>query len=151
MLCSECFAEVVMKKKPIAECIECKKEYNLNEKASLFKIRLEGGYTKDGMNKNEVVKFIKDGKILPEEHIATHNGVWITIADSPFANNLNKKTLTNERSKIKLYQKRARTRVAIFSVSFILILSLLCNIAMLYIIYMLNMRIEEMVLRITGG
>ncbi len=151
LLCADCFEDVVIKKSPIAECVACGRQYNLREKASLFKVRLEGGYVKDGMTKAEVVELIKSGRVKPDEYISSQSGAWVTLFNSSLAHHVAIKQVKNTRTKHMLYQKRTSSRLARFALLFVLMLSLLSNGALLYIVFTQQTRITELVTKITGG
>ncbi len=152
ILCPQCFKQIENIKHSIAVC-DCGFEYNIKNKPSLYRIRLDGGYLKEGMTYNDIIKNIEDGGILPDELIAAQDGPWITICDSPFAKYIPKKKIKskNSRTAIAIYKKRKRGQIFIIALSILLIFSIGVNILLLTLMTKMQARIEELIIKITGG
>ena len=57
ILCPQCFKQIENIKNNIAIC-DCGFEYNIKNKSSLYRIRLDGGYIKEGMTYKDIIKNI---------------------------------------------------------------------------------------------
>ena len=153
MLCPTCFEQITTIKGNKAICC-CGAEFDMDIKTSVFRVRLDGGYVKDCMSYGEVAKSIKDGSILADEYIATPNGPWITVYDSPFFKYIPKKgakKLKNARTSVALYRKRQSARVLIVALTLLFAVSFLANVFMLTIVHRMEGRIETLVNTISGG
>lgn len=151
ILCPQCFKQIEDIKKNIATCY-CGFEYNIKNKPSLYRLRLDGGYIKEGVNYNEVIKGIQDGSLLPNEYIAAQDGPWITIYDSPFAKYIIKNSnKTYKRRAVPLYKERKRLKIFVIIISTLLIFSVSVNIVLSILMGRMKVRIEELVTIVTGG
>ena len=55
ILCPNCFKQITEFKYGKAKCHTCNTMFDLDAKASIFRVRLDGGYIKEGMSYNDVV------------------------------------------------------------------------------------------------
>ena len=139
ILCSECFNQIVNIKKGHAVCSHCGKEFNIKEKADLFKIRIDGGFVKENLTYEDIVSGIKTGAILYHEYIGSKNGPWIHIYDSIFGDLYKtKETKKEDTSKIILYQKQKKKITLVSSVSFLLLISIGVNFILLILLYLMS-------------
>ncbi len=154
ILCPECFSQITDVKKGTAVCGNCGSRFDMKAKTGIFKVRLDGGYIKEGMTHRDVVKSLEEGGILADEYIAAPNGPWITIYDSPFVSYIPKKgtkKLKSARTAVTLYRKRRAGRAAIIALTALLGLSAAVNIFLLTLMNRMQDRIEILVGKITGG
>lgn len=152
ILCPQCFKQIENIKNNIAIC-DCGFEYNIKNKSSLYRIRLDGGYIKEGMTYKDIIKNIEDGGILADELIAAQDGPWITICDSPFAKHIPTKNIKskNSRTAIAIYKRKKRGLYFVIALSTLLVFSIGVNIFLLTLMTRMQIRIEELITKITGG
>ncbi len=154
MLCAKCFSPMENVSKSIAVCNSCGSKYILQNKATIFRVLLDGGFIKEGMSSNDIIKAIEIGNILPDEYIATYNGPWIAIIDSPFSKFIKENTAvktTKKRIGVFLYFKNKRRFIAVTILSSFFLLSLIANVILLWIINNMNDKIEDLITKITAG
>lgn len=154
ILCAECFHPIETVTGVNALCSQCGAEFKLDAKSSIFKVRLDGGYIKNDMTFDEVVKNIKDGNILADEYIAGENGPWITVYDSSFVGYIPKKDDKNykkTRTEVTLYEQKKLGRLTIFTLATLFVLSFGVNVFLLVLMYMMRMRMQDLVGQIIGG
>lgn len=154
ILCPKCFAQITETNEETASCGSCGAQFNLKSKGSIFRVRLDGGYIKEGMTFRDVVKNLEDGSILADEYIAAPDGPWITIYDSPFVSYIPKKRtrkLKSVRTAVMLYRKRKAGRNVIVALAVLFGLSAAVNALLLFLMTRMQERIEFLVGKITGG
>lgn len=154
ILCPNCFEQITKINNDKAICTACNSEFNINVKTGIFKVRLDGGFIKEGMTYGEVAKSIKDGTILADEYIATPQGPWITVYDSPFEKFIPKKgrkKLKKARTAVSLYKKRRSAQTIIIILALLFAISFAANVFMLTIMQQMENRIEILVKEATGG
>jgi len=153
ILCAKCFSPITDISKTVASCTSCGSQYILQQKATIFRVLLDGGYIKEGMDYEDIIKNIEQGNILPDEYIATYNGPWVAIFDSPFSKYIKKveqDSYTKRRVSVFLYLKHKKKFIVITILSIFFILSLISNMILLLIINNMDKKISELIQRITA-
>ena len=151
VLCADCFNQITNIQKDTAVCSHCGKEYYLKEKASKFKIRIEGGFIQENLSYEDVINGIKNHKILADEYIATPKGPWISIYDSPFEVYYKQIVNVDKRDGIILYNMKRRRLSLSVVLGSLLIISIAINFVFMIILTSMSMKINDLIAKITGG
>lgn len=150
VLCAECFEQIGDIKKGTAVCSSCGHKYDISKRTTRFKIRLEGGYIKEELTVDDIVKSIRGGKIMADEYIASFDGPWIHIYDSPFAEYYKVKTDISKRGGLVIYKQKKKKISVITALASLLIISATINFIFLILFIIMNRRIALLITKITG-
>ncbi len=150
ILCSHCFHQIIDAKENIATCSYCGKKYDIAESSPYFRVLLPGGHIKNNLSYDDVINFIKKGDILANDYIASPTGPWISIYSSPFEKCFKGEKIKNNKSSIALYKRKKRRISIITTLSFLLMISIAINFALVILVYFMNNKISSLIEKITG-